>query len=296
MDRVLLVCFTLLISSFAYSQTIISEDIDFADTSQVHLLQTDRGDVLIGRLERIENDSFYFQLRGTENIIAFRLNTVRAVWPAEGEKPELGSPSGKARTREGKRRIPPATNQMIYSATALPFAGDGSYRNTLILWNQADYQPSEHISFGGGMLVPVLFMIRAQTQVSFSEFVHAGITIQHHQVIVDPDGSGSTHPYAMVTVGDRDKYLNFTYGYWFQHGTFADDPFPMVSLGGSITLSPKWRFFAEAMAILNGFDNYIVPSFNFSTFNRRSMLEFGVAAIPESDFPLIPILSYSYLF
>lgn len=70
----------------------------------------------------------------------------------------------------------------------------------------------------------------------------------------------------------------------------------MLSLGGSYQISDRWRFYAEAMVVLDDFDNYVVPSFNVSTSRRRSMFEFGVVTIPDIEFPLFPQLSYHLMF
>lgn len=275
-------------------QTLISQNIDFSDTTQVHRFLTERGDQLLGRLQRIENDSFYFQMRNLPTVLVFHLSEVDAVWVKGENRPVriVTSEREKPRKPVVQREMP--TNQLLYSATALPYPEKGAYRNVMVLWNQVDFQPNPHLSIGGGILVPALVTLRLQGKVSITEFLHAGVAVQHYQIFYDE--GAATHPYGMITAGDHQKFLNLTFGYWYRFGTFVEDPFPMLSLGGSYQISDRWRFYAEAMVVLDDFDNYVVPSFNVSTSRRRSMFEFGVVTIPDIEFPLFPQLSYHLMF
>jgi hypothetical protein len=52
----------------------------------------------------------------------------------------------------------------------------------------------------------------------------------------------------------------------------------------------------EGAAVFQTYENLMLPSFNFSNRRRKSVFEFGVLAIPDTSFPLLPLLSYQRIF
>jgi hypothetical protein len=281
------------------AQTIISHQLRVADSTQVHALFTLDGHQFFGLTQYIHDDTIGFQIRNLSTIKTFLLSEVSFI----GLATESFSSLDKPKTIEPiddeewiREKYPMPLNQLLYSATAIPYASKGTYRNTMILINQVDAKINKNFSFSGGTLVPALLMGRLQAHASASDMLHIGLAVQQYVILWDEQSA--THPYAMVTVGQRDRYLNFTMGYWIDMYGFTErnDHYPMVTLGGSFEFAPDWRFFVEGAAVFQTYDNLMLPSFNFSNRRRKSVLEFGVLAIPTSDFPLLPLLSYQRIF
>lgn len=295
-----------LLSLFAFlsfysmnAQTVISHQLRIADSTQLHALFTTDGHQVFGLTEYIHNDTVGFQIRNLSTTKTFLLSDISFIglatesFSAVDESVPVKPMDEEEFIRE---KYPMPLNQLLYSATAIPYASKGTYRNTMILVNQVDSKINKNFSFSGGALVPALLMGRLQAHASASDMLHIGLALQ--QYIILWDEQSATHPYAMVTVGQRDRYLNFTMGYWIDRYGFTErnDSYPMVTLGGSFEFAPDWRFFVEGAAVFQTYNNLMLPSFNFSNRRRKSVLEFGVLAIPSSDFPLLPLLSYQRIF
>ncbi len=169
----------------------------------------------------------------------------------------------------------------------------------MVLANQVDFQLGDNFAVGAGALIPALVVVKAKASIKASELLHLGLAA--HQYFPFYDEGSFTHPYAIVTVGDRERYLSFTGGYWIERYRYFDngpDVYPMITVGGSFAFTSNWRFFAEAAAVLQAGSNIVLPTFNFSNLSAsgRGMFEFGIMALPDAQIPVLPILSYHRLF
>jgi hypothetical protein len=280
-------------------QTIISQQLSIGDTSQMHVLFTTDGHQIFGLTRFIHNDTVGFQIRNVPTVNRLLLRDVNFIGLANESFQQTKETKSLEPIEDEewiREKYPMPLNQLLYSATAIPYASKGTYRNTMILVNQIDVKISDNFGVSGGALVPALLMGRVQTNVSASEMLHIGLAVQQYVILWDEQSA--THPYAMVTVGRRDRYLNFTMGYWIDRYGYnsTSNKYPMVTLGGSFAFAEDWRFFVEGAAVFQTYENLMLPSFNFSNRRRKSVFEFGVLAIPDTEFPLLPLLSYQRIF
>lgn len=281
------------------AQTVIGENFKITDDNQGHILLTRSGDQFLGRVLSIQDDTILFQIRNLSDTIRFSFPEVTFIGDSQkinlqiAEEKQTRLELAESSDKKPKRpAFPMPTNNLFYSGTALNNDSKGTFRNTLLLYNYLERQITPNISLGGGGFLPGFITIRGQLKKSLTDFVHIGASYQVFQILIDDQRA--THPYAMVTIGDKRKYLNFTYGYWIDRFGFNDsrDTYQMVTLGGSFAFLDNWRFYAEAVAAYQAFDTTILPSFIFSNHSRRNTYEFGILALPTFDFPLLPLFTY----
>ncbi|WP_367389336.1 hypothetical protein [Lewinella sp. LCG006] len=289
----------ILLSTALKGQTIISQQLTIADTTQQHVLFTTDGRQLFGLTQFIHDDTLGFKVRNVPTVNRFALKDINFLGLASEsfqQTKDIAPMKPKEEEEWIRETYPMPLNQLLYSATAIPYASKGTYRNTMVLANQIDIRIRNNFGVSGGALIPALLMGRVQAHLSASDMLHIGLAVQQYVVLWDEQSS--THPYAMVTLGQRDKYLNFTMGYWMDRFGYRTgiERYPMVTLGGSFAFTEDWRFFIEGAAVFQTYQNLMLPSFNFSNRRRKSVLEFGVLAIPDSSFPLLPLLSYQRIF
>lgn len=292
LQPLLLLPLCLLLHLSLSAQAVISHRLQLGDTSQVHTLRTVRGDQFIGRLTRIEDERFYFLLRHIDEPTIFALSEIAFIGLAE----ETYDP-GRRMAKPGNEAAHPKDNylpvqNLVYTASAFPYDGGGAYRNTLLLYNIVDLQWGPNVTIGGGLVLPVAVLARLKAAFSLTPTVHLGAMVQHFQTLIE---SGAlTHGYLLATVGTREKYLNFGLGYWHDH--VERETHPTLDFGASWVFAPRWRFFAEVFVVFDSFDNPILPTVNFAHFRRAGVFEFGIAGLPDSGLPIIPLISYTHQF
>ncbi|MEM1214591.1 MAG: hypothetical protein AAGJ82_02820 [Bacteroidota bacterium] len=286
--------------SCGYGQTIIGEDLDFADPDQKHTLVTKRGDQFLGHLHWLSNDSLGFQIASLPDTTVFQLAAVEYVGLL-GTQPvvyrDLDAAFVPDYADDPRYSLP--FHLLNYSATALPYAGKGSYKNTMLAVNQVDFTPNEHLGITVGAFIPAIFMIKVRAHVSLSDIIHVGGAWHQYLSVFDQDSRLPSHPYAVLTVGDHKKYINITYGFWMYNDNnsfFDQENFPLITLGASYAFSNRWRFFAEAAALFSNESPQVYPTFFLSNHKRQRTLDFGLFAIPQSVVGIFPGLSYTFLF
>jgi hypothetical protein len=267
-----------------------------ADTSQQHTLWTKRGDQLLGRLLTFEQDTLNFQLPAPAPVVKYHRREVVFVGLAGEAFPQFRRATTRYMDARGAEFVFPRQS-LLYSATALAPENRGSYRNNILLINEVEFNLSEHFSLGAGAFVPPLIILRAQARLSLSPLIHLGLAGNYYAATAYRESY--THPYLALTLGNRETYINLTYGYWLYHGEYydAEDSFPIVTIGGSHTFSQRWRIFFEGVLYHDRYDTYLLPTGYFNYLRRRTVYGFGLWGLPQdAGIPMLPWFSYTYLF
>ncbi|RME99155.1 MAG: hypothetical protein D6772_08110 [Bacteroidetes bacterium] len=291
-----LVLGSFLTAPYLHAQLIISDKVEFGQANQLHMLWTKRGDQLLGHLLSIQQDTLTFRLSGLDNVLRYHRREVTFVGLANEAFPVFNKVTTRYRNRQGKKLEFPR-HSLLYSATALAPQNRASYRNNILLVNELQYNINPYLSVGVGAFVPPVIILRATARVSINELLHIGVNVNQYFDTYWPDRY--THPYLMLTLGKQEKYINFTYGRWFQIYAWDDssESFPMISIGGSYMVSSHWRVFFEGLVYDDGYANDILPTGYFNYLRRRSVYGFGLWGLPQdAGIPLLPWFSYSYIF
>ncbi len=192
------------------------------------------------------------------------------------------------------------TNQLLYGATGLPYPGKGTFRNILILWNQVDFQIGRNFVAGAGIILPgELFTIRLQAKISIGDLFHIGITNQtNYRILGKPRYKLSKQIYSMLTVGDYEKFINFSVGSWERFNDWNPhftDIFLTIGIAGSYTINKEWRIYAEALAFFKNKDE-LYPAFGIAKRKGSRMFELSAAILPDNGGDITPLFVYTYAF
>ncbi len=271
----------------SYGQKI-SPNLDLPDTTQLHMLRTLRGDILLGRVDGITQDSVYFRISGRFPVT---YGKKEIVW--------LGPASEAPRTTRNRRDGIPVpvysyangSENLLYSPTAFRLGPrQVEFRNVDFLYNEASAGVGEHVQLSGGMVLPVAFFVKGKVAFDVSELFHLGAGVNTVLPILEVAEGVGFHFFGVATLGYPDRFLNLTGGYVFT--TDFVEPEFVVTLGGGINFAPNWR-----VSMDTGFvpGEGALSSILFGWFNERNRFEFG-SIIAIGDFIPLPVLSYSRRF
>jgi len=294
-----LACFLMYTCSQALSgQTTLGKGLSLTDTAQQHLLALHSGNQFFGRLMFINNDTLGFHVENTTDTLLLLLPQVRYVGLRSTPSNQIPGENYIPQEKQDGARAPVAAplTHLLFDGTALPPHHKGMYRNTLVLFHQVDAHLGKNVSVGAGGFIPGLILARIQVRASLSEIIHIGAVFQTGLLLID--GSYLTIPYSIITLGTHRQYINLTYGLWresyFDSG--GSSRYRKIGLAASHSFNEKWRAYIEAAIVTGEYDTEVVPSFNVSHHRRRSSFDMGLVNISGAGVPLIPFVSYGYVF
>lgn len=287
----------LTIPIFVFSQTF-SPNLNLSDTSQVHILTSNRGDIFIGRVIEIIDTRVSFLANG-DIPIEFQFSEIKKI-VVKGEEISSENENNGSEPVFPNRRIQEPFNTQLMFLTPTAFTldrGKRLYSNVNVLWNSLDIGVTDHFQAGFGVVLPVLAIPRAKFAIDLTEKVHVGAGINAFTVIdfYYWELNMAFHPYAVTTFGEPDLFVNITGGYILPLG-YIEDRIMVAGLGIGGE-SEKFVYKAELLVyqepIWNGIRyTRLFPELGFGIKSRNKRFEFGIVGLAVFDFPLFPYLSF----
>lgn len=286
-----LLVLTLMLSGFSQAQ--VSIDSSLLQESEVLVLHTLRGDVFFGFVRNITADSISFE---TQDGLRFQVSRASIQWlgPArEARWLQSGNSPYKEHFSSSENKYLIQYENLTYSFTAIPYPkGLAEYRNIDLLFNTIDVGIGEHVSVGGGMFVPLIFVLRGKAGFPVGNKLHLGLGINNF-VGLGPIEGLIVHYFGIATVGDLHRNFNVTFGN-ISDWTEPEDNINLATFGGSLAFSDRWRIYADIGMSLG--EAGIVPSVVMSWAHRRNRVELGLLGVWDGFFEPLPILSYAHRF
>lgn len=156
----------------------------------------------------------------------------------------------------------PNATRYFFAPSAIPLdKGKGYYHNAYLLSNSANVGVTQNFSFGGGVIIPLLFYVTPKVgfKVRKNLYVGAGL-IAATTIIPDALISGGI-PFGLLTVGNLEN--NFTigagYGFIWNQGDYQKTDKPIVTLNGMVRISNRIQLVTE---------NWLVPFIKQNEFDN----------------------------
>ena len=183
-----------------------SKHFDSEDSTQIHILETYRGDIFRGKVVATEKGILSFI---TEEYVAinFELFEIRNVFV-----------EGKDRIKTNKARqklksIPP--QMIIFSQTAFPIPkGVRIYQNIDLWWNSFDVGLSDNFSMGVATLLPFFIDVRGKYSYKVNKLLHVGLDINMVNLLFFSNAEYEVHAFfnGTATIGKPKLYMNLSLG------------------------------------------------------------------------------------
>lgn len=266
--RFLFVIIFLGISASILCQEIITPGVRLGDTSQLHLLVTQRGDHFLGNVFYLQPPELGFRLRSGDTLF-FDLSTLKSVEVATGENARLPG-------RLNKKTEGGFFQDLFISNTAFSAPkGSRLFRNTQLAWNQVDFAATNHYSIGMGYVLPFFFLVRTRLASNSEGPLNIGAGINFlFSLSPEPEFPRTAHIYLASTLGKKDKYFNFNAGYAVGLRSNSDSRF-VLSAGGAFRLSGPWHILIDNLFLPGKEGKTLYPGFGISFARNNSRLDLG---------------------
>lgn len=258
-----------------------SPDFNLSDTTQIHVLETKKGDRFIGRVVKIEQTTLSFAFRADQELL-FEFNELERVFVYNST---LKSASFRP------------TYLSVFPTAYNYQQGEWEYQNVDLLWNTLNYGVSDNFSVGGGFFIPLAFLARLKLTQPLSDKVHLAANLQTVVPLVE-----DAFPFSVLTfigsIGEPDRLLNIGLGYGFTWDASESSVF-LTSLGGNVRFSDRIGVNGSLDLGISDEDVFIFPSIAMNYFGKQNRLSLGFVLDPALDalgLLGLPLVSYNQRF
>ncbi len=147
----------------------------------------------------------------------------------------------------------PNATRYFFAPSAIPLRkGKGYYQNAYLLSNSANFGATDNFSFGGGVVIPLLFYITPKVGFKVRKNLYLGAgAIAATTFIPDIPISGGI-PYGLLTVGNEEDNITLGAGYGliWNNKQFQETNLPIITLNGMKRISNKFQLVSE---------NWLIP-------------------------------------
>lgn len=278
----------------------ISKYFDSKDSTQVHILETYRGDLFKGRVLALKDNTASLLTGGV--LIDFKFGEIKSI-KVEGKDRIRSLPYIPKYKGFEIDSLAPQFAFFHSTAFGLP-KGMRLYNNVDLLWNSLDVNIGKGFSVGASALVPILMSVRTKYNYSFGKKLHVGVNFNLFGAF-DLYGfeylGTAAYLYGVTTFGTPKLYLNFRAGLvrpiFVDNNDFVEQANFISGFGfggkirnfvyqGEIMVYKERTFWGITQIRL-------LPSFALGWNARRSRYDLGVMVFPDYYSPvIIPYLSF----
>jgi len=261
-----------LLLAFGLAAPAQAQDVQIpADTTQLSIVETKDGNEFVGYIVRL--DAGHIVVR-TDNFGELRIQrqNVQSIRPA-----------GKNQLVEGQYwPESPQSTQYFFGSNGYGLRqGEGVYQNTWVFFNQVNYGVSDNFSIGVG-IVPLFLFAGTSSPIWLTpklsipikqDQVNLGIGGLFATVLGENSGSFG-QVYGQMTLGSRDRNINFGLGYGYAGSDWANTP--LVSVSGIYRTGKKFALMTENYIFDTGDRNAVLLSFGGRFIGKKISVDAGL--------------------
>lgn len=264
------------------------------DTTDVHILNTVRGDEFLGRLLKNDSINLVFQINSGDTLtyLPKAVKSVKILHETPAPKSDI------------------ICERLLVAPTGFSLEkGENEYRNILFLYNSYHHGITDKITVGGGVMplfITYLGWSDAKFSFELSEHIHvatgglvgAGFVIDFSE---DEESGGwnkygFTGGFGSLTIGSKNKYVNLSTARIIisESGEPNSSPW-LYSIGGSTNIGRKKRIFVEAGTYVGNPDEWTV-SLGISTLYLGNSFDAAMQFFPGQRPRMLPAFAFSRRF
>lgn len=147
----------------------------------------------------------------------------------------------------------PNATRYFFAPSAIPLKKqEGYYQNAYLLANSVNVGVTDHITIGGGVVIPLLFYVTPKVSFKVAENIYLGAGILFTQSFISGFGLSAGIGYGLATYGsyEHNATIGAGYGYAKFNTEYKTTPMPIVTINGMTRIAKKLSLVTE---------NWLIP-------------------------------------
>lgn len=273
-----------------YAQIKIKGNWPNADTSRVHVLILDKGDVFTGKLLQYDSNEVVFKITSGDTLI---------YPPAEVEMVRISPSPTKV-----------ISERLLVSPTGFGLEkGENEYRNIVFFYNAYHRGLSKNFSLGGGIMplfITYLGWVDAKFTFELGDNLHlgtGGMLGGGYAYNFSEDGDGDVWDkyslaggFGALTIGSRERFINLSAAKVLAMTAGESEGSPwLYSVGGSYRVWKSSRVFVEAGNV-SGVDLEWTIALGLSTLYKGNNFDISFLFFPNEKPWVLPAFGFAKRF
>lgn len=291
------------------------------DSMKIYVHELTLGAVEIDKSALIEQsilqDSLFVEIKANDRIISglvtsIASDNVRVLSTSLGlltiQRNQMQSIKQLSGSPDGRYDYPnPHPTRYFFGPSAIPLRkGEKYYQNAYVLSNSIQLGVSDHVSLGGGVVLPFLFYVTPKIGYRVSESVHIGAGVLAATSFNAGINVGFGIGYGSVTFGSFEHNVTTSIGL----GTFKEQSFnmvsgnytnkwvlsqkPIVSVSGMSRVSNRIMLITENWIVSASSQTSIISAAGIRFLARKNSFDFGILSpvFAGESFLAIPYIDY----
>ena len=177
--------------------------------------------------------------------------------------------------------VNPNATRYFFAPSAIPLKKkEGYYQNAYLLANSVNFGLTDNITFGGGVVIPLLFYVTPKISYQVSRNLYLGAGILFTQSFISDLNLSAGIGYGLITIGNGENNFTIGSGYGFSKfdSTYKNTQMPIVTLNGMTRVGKRLSLVTE---------NWLIPRRSYEveeTFNGPDSLPYTEMVTIEENF------------
>lgn len=209
------------------------------------------GNVMI---ETVNGTSYYGEIISLEvGILTIRSTVLGAIRIQSNTVSKITLSGAYVSRRGGTWFANPNATRYFFAPSAIPLKKrEGYFQNAYLLANSVNVGITDHITVGGGVVIPLLFYVTPKVSFKAGKNIYFGGGVLFTQSFLKDMGLSAGIGYGLGTYGNREHNVTIGAGYGFAkfNDEYKSTPMPIITLNGMTRIAKKLSLVTE---------NWLIP-------------------------------------
>lgn len=209
------------------------------------------GNVIV---ETVNGTAYYGEIISLETgVLTIRSSALGAIQIQSNTVSKITLSGAYVSRRGGTWFANPNATRYFFAPSAIPLRKrEGYFQNAYLLANSVNVGITDHITVGGGVVIPLLFYVTPKVSFQAGKNIYLGGGVLFTQSFLQDMGLSAGIGYGLGTLGNREHNFTLGAGYGFAKfdNEYKSTPMPIITVNGMTRIAKKLSLVTE---------NWLIP-------------------------------------